>query len=367
MKNKLILSIFSLVIGFECASQCDNGQGSDIYDKQADYSCHQYVKAALLNDWVNLSTGIPTHDESDFLGFSGDVASDENFIRVCSKSDAGAVVPVGASAYHSAIILNNGFFVSSPNNDVKNLYQHQNPRTFTSACNEEWYAAIPDIKISGSSGVNQGMNITLTLTNDGQPFPSYLQLDKNKWGFNSDYFTRDSYSSTSLTLKAKNNTGSSEIEYTLLTGCNGSGLKRTKSIQVLPNCTGTLNGGPLYTFNMVSGGQNQVEMYLNSWTWVKTSGNASWSTINGGKNMSFTISSGCATFNAYNASCNQSFTFCKTYSMSYYAVIDAKTLSVIQEGSIEDLEEVSKFLAELPAGSYIINMDGNTTRMVKSQ
>jgi hypothetical protein len=52
---------------------------------------------------VNLSTGIPTHDESDFLGFSGDVASDENFIRVCSKSDAGAVVPVGASAYHSAL------------------------------------------------------------------------------------------------------------------------------------------------------------------------------------------------------------------------------------------------------------------------
>ncbi|MCE7865112.1 MAG: hypothetical protein DYG99_16385, partial [Bacteroidetes bacterium CHB5] len=98
----------------------------------------------------------------------------------------------------------------------------------------------------------------------------------------------------------------------LRTGCNGNTTNyKIKTVQVLPNCTGTLNQGPLYTFNTVPGGSNQVEMYLSSWTWVKTSGSASYSTSNGGKNMTFSISSGYSTFNAYNASCNLTFTFCK--------------------------------------------------------
>jgi hypothetical protein len=110
--------------------------------------------------------------------------------------------------------------------------------------------------------VNQGANITLTLTNNGQPFPSFLQLHKDKSEYETNYFAEVSRSNTSITLTANNVTGSSDIEYTLLTGCNSSGLKRAKTVQVLPNCTGSLNGGPLYTFNTVSGGQNQVEMYL---------------------------------------------------------------------------------------------------------
>lgn len=295
------------------------------------------------------------------------IANDQNFIQVCSKSDADAVVPVGHGADHSAIIRTDGLFASTPNGKGSNyIYSHHNPRTFTTACNQEWYAAIPDIEISGPSAVNQGSNITLTLTNNGQPFPSFLQLHKDRWNVEENFFTEASSSSTSITLTANNVTGSSEIEYYLRTGCNGSGLKRTKTVQVMPNCTGTLNGGPLYTFNTVPGGINEVEMYLNSWTWVKTSGSASWSTSNGGKNMSFTISSGCATFNAYNASCNLDLTFCNSSSSSSYNVVDVKTSEVLLEGAVDDHLATSKRLEELPAGEYIITVDGHSTRYVKS-
>ncbi|HET7178520.1 MAG TPA: hypothetical protein VFI14_02290, partial [Chryseosolibacter sp.] len=110
---------------------------------------------------------------------------------------------------------------------------------------------------------------------------------------------------------------------------------------------------------------NQVAMHLSSWTWVKTSGNATWSTSNGGQDMTFTISSGCSTFNAYNASCNLTFTFCKGSSYSSVTVIDMRTLRVINEGIGDDMVEVNTLLNELPAGTYIIKIDGSTTRYRK--
>jgi hypothetical protein len=82
--------------------------------------------------------------------------------------------------------------------------------------------------------------------------------------------------------------------------------------------------------------------------------------------MSFTISSGCATFNAYNASCNVNLTFCKTSSQSSYRIVDAKTLKVVEEGTFEGLVKTSKHLSELPAGSYIITLDGNSTSVMSS-
>lgn len=369
MKRLLIFSLLLFASVIESFGQCNNGTGSNIYTKQATYNCHQYVKAALIGGYVNLSTGKPTSNENQYASLYTPytIATDQNFIQVCSKSDADAVVPVGHGADHSAIIRNDGIFASTPNGQGSDyIYSHQNPRTFTTACNQEWYAAIPDIKISGPSAVNQGANITLSLTNNGQSFPSFLQLHKDRWTYEGSDFTFQSSSSTSITLKAKNVTGSSEIKYELKTGCNAPDFFRTKTVQILPNCTGTLNGGPLYTFNTVPGGQNQVEMYLDSWTWVKTSGNVSWSTSNGGKNMTFSISSGCATFNAYNASCNLNLTFCRASSSSSYTVTDAKTSEVVREGIVGDRKETNKRLAELPPGEYTITVDGHRTRYVKS-
>ena len=171
---------------------------------------------------------------------------------------------------------------------------------------------------------------------------------------------------TSITLEADTLAGFSDVTYRLKTGCNGNNFYRTKTIQVLPNCTGTLDGGSLYSFNYVTAGTHNVEMHLNSWTWVKTSGSASWSTSGGGKNMTFTISSGCVSFNTYNASCNQYFTFCKSSWFSGYIITDMKTLKVIKQGKVKDAAEINALLAELPEGDYVVNIEGNTTRYKKS-
>jgi hypothetical protein len=369
MKKHILLVLILFVCITKSSGQCNNGTGSNIYTKQASYNCHQFVRAALIGNYVNLTTGVPVSNESQFTSLysTASIATDQDFIRVCSSADAKAVVPVGNGADHSSIILNNGIFASTPNGSTQYIYTHQNPRTFTTACSEEYYAPIPQITISGTSAVNQGMQFTLTLTNNGQSFPTFLQLADTYWSFSTTYFTLVSKTATSITLIASNVTGSSDVKYNLFTGCNGTNYFRTKQIQILPNCTGTLNGGSLYTFNYVASGSNQVVMFLNSWTWVKTSGNASWSTSNGGKNMTFTVSSGCATFNAYNSSCNLTFTFCKSSSFRSYIVMDMKTLKVIKEGTVENLEEINALLNELPLGGYVINIDGKTTRYVKSE
>lgn len=370
--KKYILLCFLFILSAKLLGQCQNSSGDPFYTKLADYNCHQYTRAALLggSTYVNPSSGIPSN-EAAFLNYSNaTIAGDQDFIRVCFVSDAKAVVPVGNGAGHSAIILSNGIFASTPNSgpSAPDIHKHQNPRAFTTACTEEYYAPIPGIILSGPTATNQGMQFTLTLTNNGQPFPSFLQLHKDRWSFNSTYFTEvpNSKTATSITLIANNVTGYSDVKYNLITGCNGTNFYRIKTIQVLPNCTGTLNGGSLYTFNYVPSGSNQVVMFLNSWTWVKTSGNASWITSNSGKNMTFTISSGCATFNAYNGSCNLTFTFCKSSSFSAYTVMDMKTFKVIKEGIVENIKEINALMDELPSGAYIINVDGNTTRYVKT-
>lgn len=198
MRLFVLFSLILMVSVVESFGQCNNGTGSVIYTKQATYNCHQYVKAALIGGYVDLSTGDPISNEAQYesLYTPYTIANDQNFIQVCSKSDANAVVPVGQGADHSAIIRNDGIFASTPNGQGSDyIYTHQNPRTFTTACNQEWYSAIPDIKISGPSAVNQGSNITLTLTNNGQPFPSFLQLHKDEWVFEGSDFTFQSSSS----------------------------------------------------------------------------------------------------------------------------------------------------------------------------
>lgn len=369
MKKYLTLAIAVLLFSnTQSFGQCQYSSGSPIHTKQASYFCHQYVKAALLQNWVDLATGLPTHAEADFLNFAGDIHSDQNFIKVCSINDARVVLPSpgGDPAFHSALKLNNGIFASTPNGSTEHIYTHQSATAFTTACpaSIQYYAAIPNIAVTGSSGVNQGMNITLTLTNNGQPFPGFITLGAGNWSYSSTYFNFVSSTSTSITLQAKNVAGYSDVTYQLNTAC-GSRVE-VKNVQVVPDCGGTLNGGQLNTFNSVPGGPNQIVMVQPSWTWVRTSGTASWSTSNGGKNMTFTISSGCSTFNAYNASCNRTIIFCKSSSFSSFSVVDMKTLQVIKNGTVEDTEEPSTVLHGLPAGMYVVNVAGKTTRFLKT-
>jgi hypothetical protein len=229
--KKYIYLCFLPFFSLSLFGQCPNSNGNSIHTKLYDYGCYQYVRAALLGGYVNMSTGIPTN-ESVFTNYPNvTIQSDQNFIQVCSKTDAKAVVPVGGGAGHNAIILNNGLFASTPNSgpSAPDVHSHQSPRAFTSACSEEYYAAIPDIAISGITAVNQGTQFTLTLTNNGQPLPSYLQLSDEYWTFNSNYFIEvvSSTTATSITLIAKNLAGISNVKYDLLTGCNGNNNFRT--------------------------------------------------------------------------------------------------------------------------------------------
>lgn len=368
----LLILVLTITATHVKVQGCENFAGSYLHTKptEVNYNCHQYTRAALLGDHVNMTSGIPSNEASFSANYSGNtIIGDQNFIRVCSLSQAKAVAFYNVD--HSVIKLADGTFAFtfSQYAYVETSYF---PRAGTAACDgdEEYYDAIPNIAVSGSSATNQGMNVTLTLTNNGQALPSYLQLDEDNWEFDTYYFDLISKTGTSITLKAKDVTGYYDVKYNLFTGCNGSANYRTKTVQVLPNCTGTLNSGSLYTFNMVPGGANQVEMYLNSWTWVKTSGSASYSTSNGGKNMTFSISSGCATFNAYNASCNLTFTFCKgSFLMgdNTFIVFDLINSKVVKEGQLDgDAEDSKQILDGLPKGHYVVYLNGTSTQYMKS-
>jgi len=366
----LLLVLLMSAASVDVKRRCENPPGSYLHTKPTNlnYNCYQYTRAALLYDNVSLSSGYPSN-EGNFSGYTGStIIGDQNFIRVCSLSQAKAVAFLEAG--HAAIKLNDGRFAFTFDQYpyVETSYY---PDAGSLACDgdEQYYDAIPNIAISGGTQVTQGQNITLTLTNAGQALPSYLQLSLNNWVFDDEYFDEVSKTNTSVTLKARTLTGTTNITYNLFTGCNGNANFKTKSIQVLPNCTGTLNQGPLYTFNMVPAGTNQVAMFLSSWTWVKTSGNASWSTSNGGKNMTFSISSGCATFNAYNASYNLTFTFCRGSSLisdNTFVVFDLINSMVVKEGQLEEAEGSKSLLDGLPKGHYVVYLNGTSKQYVKS-
>ena len=360
----LLLTMSGAIVNVK--RSCLNPPGDYIHTKKASYNCYQYTRASLLHNNVNLSSGYP------FSGYTvSTIIGDQNFIRVCSLSQAKAVAFLEVG--HSVIKLNDGRFAFTFDGypDVETSFF---PDASSQACDgdEEYYDAIPNITISGGTQVNQGQNITLMLTNNGQALPSYLQLDELRWFFDQDFFIKVSGTNTSITLTAKTLTGPTNITYNLRTGCNGNTANhKIKTVQVLPNCTGTLNQGPLYTFNMVPGGTNNVQMFLSSWTWVKTSGNASWSTSSGGKNMSFSISAGCSTFNAYNASCNLTFTFCKgSFFMggdNTFVVFDLINSKIVKEGQLEEgVEETKQVLDGLPNGHYVVYLNGTSKQYVKS-
>ena len=148
----------------ESLGQCQYSFGSPIHTKQASYFCHQYVKAALIGNFIDMADGKPKPNvnESQFgtLYPNAIIAGDPDFIRVCSVNDAQAVCPSpnGDPGYHSAIKLNNGIFASTPDASSQSIFTHQSATAFTTACPQDvqYFAAIPYITITGASAVNQG-------------------------------------------------------------------------------------------------------------------------------------------------------------------------------------------------------------------
>lgn len=277
---------------------------------------------------VNLSTGEP--DPVDFSR-TYDVSSiqqSNDFLRVCSVSDAKAIAHLPQSADHSMLITAGNYSYSYPGAVYINASGQ--PLNYGTACDYEYYAAIPDVNISGPTV--SGGNYSFTLTNRSNY--SFILQESLRWVLNtpssfreitrsSDQFVItpiNSNISGTFTLTATINSSATENP----TGDCAKGVNkietatvhpsvRTTSFTVTqapppPDCSGTLDNGPLYTFNTVTHGvQHKVVMHASSWTWVKTGGNATW--YGYGNTLTFTISSGYATFNAYGSGCNLTMTF----------------------------------------------------------
>lgn len=379
MKNLLILLIGVLLVMPDYSNaQCTNPNGDVITGSLSNYNCHQYVRAALINNWVNLDDGTPNPiHESSIQGTvaTGPIETDDNFIRVCSNEHAKAISTVGFS--HSAIVRTGGFvtndlgyFASTPNTGSQ-VYRQGHARSFTPSCTHKLYSTTTGITISGPSSIN--LNATQVYTVVGlpsyatvswQPLPGSLQLISS--------------TATSITVKGIGS-GSGSIQLKLNTSCmDGTDHRpiKSKAVTVMADCGGTLNGGSLYTFNTVGAGSaNQVIMNASSWTWVKTSGNTSyWYTTSGGKNLFFAVPSGCATFNAYGSGCNLTMTFCAYggYMMAQepatqsidYKVLDIQSSKVVKEGTLSSSTDSDDPMAGLPAGFYVLVMNGQRKKMV---
>ena len=302
-------------------TSCQPSSGSDVYTKNGTYNCHQYVKAALVENGVNLSTGEPNNVNYSYLP-SGTIQDDDNFIRVCDATYAGAIAHLPKSQDHSALRVGTIYGYTYPG--TSRVWKSASALNYGTACDYEYFAAIPNLGISGP--VKSGNTYTFTLVNKNQ-YP-FIIADANRWVFDTSKFsasktdtqltlTPNSGVSGSFTVKAIiNTTATNNPTGSCATGINNMETatthkpERTVTFTVSPDCGGTLDGGPLYTVNSVSKYvQHQVVMNASNFTWVKTSGNATWSVSNNGKNMTFSISSGSVSFNAYGSGCNLNFTF----------------------------------------------------------
>lgn len=298
--------------------------GGPTYPETGSYNCHQYVKGALVMKKVNLTTGQPQAINFSLYYDAGTIQLSDDFIRVCSRSDAQAIAHLPIGADHSTLITGSSYSYSYPG--ATSIYASGSPLNYGTACDYEYYAAIADVTIQGPA--ISGSNYTFTLANRSNY--GFIINDAARWSYDHNSFSEVSRTGDQLVISPRtavsgNFTVSATINTTATQnpagacamGVNGTVSAtvhtptRTNSFTVTPpppDCGGKLDNGTLYTVNSVTKGvQHTVVMNAPSWTWVKTSGNASW--YGYGNTLTFTISSGSATFNAYGSGCNLTMTF----------------------------------------------------------
>ncbi|KXK28254.1 MAG: hypothetical protein UZ12_BCD005001063 [Bacteroidetes bacterium OLB12] len=101
----LLLVLLMSAASVDVKSRCENPLGSYLHTKplNLNYNCYQYTRTALLHNNVNLSSGFPSN-EGNFPGYTvSTIIGDQNFIKVCSLSQAMAVAFLEAG--HAAIKL----------------------------------------------------------------------------------------------------------------------------------------------------------------------------------------------------------------------------------------------------------------------
>ncbi len=390
MRTKIFLSIIiGLAIKFSYSQSCStietdiNFMSGTLVDKRRpDINCHQYVRTALLNKNVNLADGTfkNTRDISDNSSW---ISTDtDNFVKVCRKEFAEAICFSGISGQpdHSALVLSKGIitggkghFASTPGSGSY-IYSYGEASMYSGGGTEFYYFAVLP-KISGNSSLSPGNTSSYSIQNK-----DYI---KNiNWSVSSSSLQIDGASNgTSVNIKASCNSGSGtfylKANITIKDSYQIVTIKKpiTISCTVIPSCfDNTIDGENLNTFNYVSANTNhQIIMGLTR-SWNKSSGSTNyWYTRNSGKEMNFSISNGCATFQAYNGSCGtQTFIFCATSGYHLKSKITDKKLNSvteditpfaiydfngkkIREGILEKYDGKSP-LQMLPDGFYILKI-----------
>lgn len=300
-----------------------SGSGSPAFAKVGDYNCHEYVRGALVLGLVDLTTGQPQNVDLSNSN-TGTIQTDPNFIRVCSVNDAKAIAHLPIGADHSALIVQTHYAYSFPGGT--HVYTSGVATHYGTACDYEYYAAIPDVTISGPVKIN-ATDYKFTLLNKSK-YP-FIIADANRWWVDPALFTVKSKTDTEITvaptascpngtytIKAKINSSATKSPSDCPLGIGVNNLPATSYVPektktfTLTNCDGTLDGSStLLTVNSITYGSHQVVMNVCSMTWVKTSGNASYTVLNGGKQMNFTLTSGSVTFHAYGGGCDRNITF----------------------------------------------------------
>lgn len=301
--------------------------GGPVYAKTGGYNCHEYVRAALIEtgSLVNTTTGKPVAQDFSNLDHNT-IQGDHNFIRLCnsdaSHAEVAAYLPI--SRDHSSLRLDGGTYAySTPGGS--DIYTTLCPRNYGSTPPDyEWYSSIEDVQISGP--VISGNRFTFTL--NGLSNHPYIVNEPTRWSYTySGAFTLISETNTQLVIERKAGWSGTHTVYADLntTATNGSCSKgalgvedattytprRSKSFTLPTDCQGSLNGSNLNTWNSIPKYvTNYVVMNESGWSWTKTSGSASWSTSNNGKNMNISMYYGSATFLATKAGCsNRTITF----------------------------------------------------------
>ncbi len=355
------------------SNTCGNQNYTSIISTSAPYNCHQYVRAAVVKGWVNMSSGQPTVSNSSILGLpSSKIKNDEKWIQV-SSSNADAVVPEGGGTDHSAVLLNGGWnyvhggvgdFASTPSAGSY-LYKHSHATYSTTTCDFDMYAYMPNFAKSGSTATMiDGQTRTFSITG----LPSFVSLDWEEGPY-LDVIG----SSTGSSFKVKANCGASSsstwVKGKLSTDCI---TKEFVWNFTLSCCSGTINNSTLYTVNSVSQYSNQVIMDSYPRSWIKTSGNVvSWSTAQSGRILNFNINQGSSVSFSTNG-CN--LTFYRSY--GGWGFMRSDNLGSKTDHSIEVYDMVSQtrqklvgsfteedVIMSLDPGLYVISINGKKKKV----
>ena len=398
--RKILLCLFLSFSVYGLSAQACFSPGDDgILDHTTDYICHEYVRAALINGWVDMDTGVPHPGETIKNASDKAIKISDDFIKVGSQAYAKAA-SVNGGQDHSFLVLNGGWytttlgdFAATPGFGAK-TYKHSHVAYSTNECSYDMYGVTKDFSISGSSTVQEGQTVTFTLNyanTDGLD----SQISNVIWVVNTNYLEILSFNNTSVTVRGKCNSGVSGsypayVHAKLETSAMNSGdhrpvIRTTTYVQCVNtvDCGGTLNGGPLYTVNFVDDNTNYVvDMNQGSYNWTKTSGNASWYTSNNNNKLHFNIPFGSATFTATRTGCNLTFTFYAGFmppeqvgsdgdrltlspeltGTMNYKIIDLATGKEVRNGCTHNGEQTT-LMKGLPPGNYVLNLGGKKKKI----